>query len=64
MCYGHIPVPLLSLSLPIWSTLLTTLSSSDQGQLSTVCYCPVQMLASTELKGKIGLIQSSYKCCS
>lgn len=45
MCYGHIPVPLLSPSLPIWSTLLTTLSSSDQGQLSTVCYCPIQILA-------------------
>ena len=45
MCYGHIPLTPLSLPLLIWSTLHTTLSISDQGQLSTVCYCHVQILA-------------------
>jgi len=60
MCYGHIPVTPLSLSLPIWSTLPTNLSSSDLGQLSTMCSCHVHILAvlnKTEKKKTQGLFR-------
>lgn len=60
MCYGHIPLTPLSLSVPIWSTLPTNLSSNDQGQLSTLCSCHVQILAvlnKTEKKRSQGLFR-------
>ena len=63
MCCGHMPITPVSLSLLVWSTLLTPLSSSDQGQLSTVCCCLAQILSVVNgTEQEIGLIWSSYKC--